>query len=500
MYRYTFALALLMAWGCQHSHEAGESHDAHDHADENIQYTLFTENTEFFIEHGALHAGEESEFLVHVTMLDQYEPCISGKLTLRMGNHSQSVEGPIEPGIYHIPVIPEEEGIFDLQILLQTGDKTESVKGRIHLESHEAGEDENHEDGYDHEGSHGSEGEITFLKEQAWNSNFRVSEVKRGPISTVIPTSGEVISAPGKINRMVANIEGIVLFSNKNLVPGEYVEEGTHLFTISGKSLPRNSFELQYKQASNSLEKSRSEYLRHQKLYALEAISERQFLDSRARYLSDSLRYYSLAESASENGLKVFAPSSGTIHELNVSEGSYVETGQNMLTLSSDRVLLLRADLPQQYHDRAREITDANFRLAYTPQTFSIADFDGKHLATGRSVAENDHYLPVYFELHNDGRLLEGAFAEIYLKTAPVLERLTVPPGAISEEQGASYVYVQLSGESYIKRAVKTGQSDGLLLEILDGLSPGERIVTEGAMLVKAASMVVGVVGDGHSH
>jgi hypothetical protein len=38
------------------------------------------------------------------------------------------------------------------------------------------------------------------------------------------------------------------------------------------------------------------------------------------------------------------------------------------------------------------------------------------------------------------------------------------------------------------------------VVEITDGLEPGERIVTRGAILVKAASVVTGVVGHGHSH
>ncbi len=125
---------------------------------------------------------------------------------------------------------------------------------------------------------------------------------------------------------------------------------------------------------------------------------------------------------------------------------------------------------------------------------------NGRHLATGHSAAENDHYLPVYFELQNDGRLLEGAYAEIYLKTITALEKTIIPLEAISEEQGASYVYVQVSGESYTKRAIVTGQNDGKLVEIIDGLEPGERVVTRGPMLIKAASMVSGAVGDGHSH
>lgn len=499
MYRYTIAMTLLMAWGCQQNPNMSGQADAHDHglSGEPSQLTLFSENTEFFIEHEPLEAGEESEFMVHLTHLDTYKPYTSGSVSLEIDGLSAGSEEAHQPGIFYVSFTPKKAGAFFLNVSILSDGSEESVSAHIHVEDHQS-EDKHPSALHQHEAP--PPGEISFLKEQAWKSPFMVSEVKTGSISTVILTSGELTPAPGKINRVAANIGGIISFANKNLVQGQHVNKGSLLFTISGKTLPQNNFELQVQQASNNLEKSRSEYLRHQKLHAQGAISDRQFLDSRASYRSDSLTYYSLAESTSENGLLVLAPASGTIHELNVSEGEYIETGEVLLTLSSDKVLLLRADLPQQFHLIAGEIKDANFRLAYSRETFSISEFEGRHLATGHSAAENDHYLPVYFELQNDGRLLEGAYAEIYLKTITALEKTIIPLEAISEEQGASYVYVQVSGESYTKRAIVTGQNDGKLVEIIDGLVPGERFVTRGPMLIKAASMVSGAVGDGHSH
>ena len=115
-------------------------------------------------------------------------------------------------------------------------------------------------------------------------------------------------------------------------------------------------------------------------------------------------------------------------------------------------------------------------------------------------MAENDHYLPVIFKLENDGQLLEGAFADVYLQAKEKSNILSVPSTSLAEEQGGHYVYVQASGESYTKRFVTTGENDGLSVEITGGLHAGERVVTLGVMLVKAASMATGVVGDGHSH
>ena len=185
---------------------------------------------------------------------------------------------------------------------------------------------------------------------------------------------------------------------------------------------------------------------------------------------------------------------------MNVSEGQFIDVGQNMVIISSNKTLLLRADLGQQHFDRLGEIVTANFRPAYSDKVYSLEEVNGSLLATGSSVAENDHYLPVMFEITNDGRLLEGAFTEVYLKTGSKNNCLVLPKTALTEEQGGYFVYVQITGESYSKKPVATGYNDGKNVEIIRGLEPGDRVVTKGVMLLKAASMVTGTVGHGHAH
>ena len=87
-----------------------------------------------------------------------------------------------------------------------------------------------------------------------------------------------------------------------------------------------------------------------------------------------------------------------------------------------------------------------------------------------------------------------------FLKSTSRINTLTVPVDALLEEQGTHYLYVQVTGESFTKRTVKPGENDGQRIEILVGLNPGERVVTEGAILLKAAATVTSVAGDGHNH
>ena len=104
------------------------------------------------------------------------------------------------------------------------------------------------------------------------------------------------------------------------------------------------------------------------------------------------------------------------------------------------------------------------------------------------------------FKVTNDGRLLEGAFTEVYLKTGTKDNCLVLPKTALTEEQGEYFVYLQVTGESYSRKPVITGHNDGNNVEIIGGLDPGERVVTKGVMLLKAASMITGTVGHGHAH
>ena len=60
--------------------ENGHAEGAHGHAPGAIAVTLWTEQTEFFMEYPALVIGEEAEFLAHLTDLRDFSPVTQGKL------------------------------------------------------------------------------------------------------------------------------------------------------------------------------------------------------------------------------------------------------------------------------------------------------------------------------------------------------------------------------------------------------------------------------------
>lgn len=591
MYKFGFYLVMasLVMAACDRS---GDTADLHDHTAEpdgpaTVQSTLFTDQYEFFIEYGAMIAGEPSDFLVHVTDLETYDPVRSGSLTIRLGDAQVTADAPVRPGIFEARLVPAVSGSSGIIYTLQgaggttrvhaqtsivsrgahdhTGHQSETAHNhegesvhdhlaeaahdhageKIHDHKAEAADDHAGETVHDHEaeaahdhasesvqssegeethdhiadGMHDhagatsedtvghqhapgspSEGDIVFLKEQAWKSDFMVREVLPAPFSAVVKASGQILAVPGEKKHLAAHTSGMLVFRNKLLVQGARVEKGQPLFVIVAASLSADNFEVRYRELRNQLEQSRSEFRRHKSLYAEQVISERQYIASKTNYINDSIRFYDLASKASGGGLQIIAPISGYIHELNFSEGQYVETGDQLVTISSNEKLLLRADVPMQHYPMVDQVVTANFRTGYSERIYTVDALNGTLLSRGSSVAENDHFIPVYFEVTNDGTLLEGAFVEFFLKTREQEQAIAVPAGAISEEQGVHYCYLQVTGESYTKQAVTVGENDGKLFRITSGLKQGDRLVTEGVMLLKAASLVVGDAGHGHAH
>ena len=105
------------------------------------------------------------------------------------------------------------------------------------------------------------------------------------------------------------------------------------------------------------------------------------------------------------------------------------------------------------------------------------------------------------FEIDNNGGLLPGAFVELFILADDRRPVLSVPSGALVEEMGNYFVYVQLTPEFFEKREVSIGRTDGVRTEVTSGLTGTERVVSRGAVLLKVAQAAGGLDAEsGHHH
>jgi multidrug efflux pump subunit AcrA (membrane-fusion protein) len=122
-------------------------------------------------------------------------------------------------------------------------------------------------------------------------------------------------------------------------------------------------------------------------------------------------------------------------------------------------------------------------------------------VAFGGMVDPVSRTVPVVFEFPNpDERLRVGMFVTARVYTGEVQEALVVPAGALVNDAGTDVAYVQLGGERFERRVVRTGLRDGDRVAIVAGLEPGERVVSRGAYLVHLAAGAPADAGHGHAH
>ena len=491
---------LVIVPGCNNEH--GHSHDdgGHSHGLEvgTISHTIWTDKTELFVEFTPLVARQITIFAAHFSSMEDFKAIEKGSLTVSLIRNGKgirhTVNGPGSPGIFRPALQPKEKGIYQLIFDIQTGE----IDDKIVIDS--VFVYENIEEAIVANPAEPKGNEISFLKEQAWKIDFAIEQVKRQSIHQVIKTSGKIEARQGDETLITAKASGIVFFNLINTRIGNEVNSNKVLFTISGEGIADNNIEFRYAAAKAEYEKADVDYERGKELIKEKIISQKSFHELKAKFEVTKINFDIISANYSKGGQQIRTPFAGFIKNIMVSDGQYVQSGEPLAVITQNKKLIIHADVSQKYFAELPQISSANFKTAYDPVVYSIDDFNGKILSYGKTVGNKANYLPVYFEIDNKGKLLSGSFVEVYLKTIPVKNAVVISQQAIMEDYENHYVFVQTAGESFEKRNVKIGISDGMLTQILSGVNEGEWVVTKGAYQVKMASMSSAIPAHGHSH
>ena len=109
--------------------------------------------------------------------------------------------------------------------------------------------------------------------------------------------------------------------------------------------------------------------------------------------------------------------------------------------------------------------------------------------------------IPVIFDVANHDDLLRiGQSLSVRLGTGEAAERVSVPLSAVVDDGGRPVVFVQVAGESFQRRAVRTGPTERGYVQILEGVQPGERVVSKGAYSIRLAALSTQIPAHGHVH
>jgi RND family efflux transporter MFP subunit len=339
---------------------------------------------------------------------------------------------------------------------------------------------------HSHEAHDHGEDAITFPVDQQKKIDFEVVEVVTEPLYQVIRTSAQIVPSQEGEKILTATTSGIVSFENKDLVQGLDVKAGQILFSIDNDEMADGSLAVRRQEIEAEYEKAKTEYERKQTLAEDKIISESELLDAKTEYLKAQKYYDNMLQNYPEGKTLHRATITGAISEILVPNNSYVEAGQAIMTLAQNDKLYLRADVQSKYYPVLKDIKTANVRtndgIVYT-----INELGGRLLSYGKTTDINNPLIPVTFEIKNNGNLIPGSFVEIFITAESNKMGVMLPNSAIVEEMGIYCVFVQTCVDSFEKRIITKGVTDGSKTQILKGVTAGERVVSKGAVNVKLA-------------
>ena len=250
----------------------------------------------------------------------------------------------------------------------------------------------------------------------------------------------------------------------------------------------------QVAQARAELSIAEANHKRNQELVAQNFISQRS-LDESAAALEVSRAKLSLAQATLQR-LQVLAPFDGITGLKQINVGDYLKDGADMVNVEDIDAVLLDFRLPERFQAKVRAGQKAQLTVDALPgRPFSaiVQAVDPLIEANGRSVGVRGCID------NRQQQLRPGMFARVNAVFGSRDNALVIPEEAIIPQGGRTFVVKVVNGAKPDERvservAVKVGLRQPGKVEILEGLSAGDTVVTAGHQRLQKDGTAVRVV------
>lgn len=315
-----------------------------------------------------------------------------------------------------------------------------------------------------------------------------IVELTQRPL--MAPVTGKVTYDETRTSRVSSPIAGRVIGSIVEL--GAHVHKDDALVELDSPELGQT--QSAHASAISDLNLANRTFQRKQELYANDVIpvkdleqaeadlnSARSMVE-RARLKLANLGIHTMRL---DDRFILHAPISGTITERNINPGMEVrpDLAVPLFVISDLTQLWVEMDIFEKdiglIHVGAHVLLQVP---AYPEERFSATVS-----YIGQMVDETSRTVKVRGTLSNaENRLLPAMFASIEIQSDPEDMAVVVPLTALFTEDESVWLYVNMGNYHYQKRLVKVGLRIKDRAVILDGLKPGERLVIDGALLLRA--------------
>lgn len=263
---------------------------------------------------------------------------------------------------------------------------------------------------------------------------------------------------------------------------GEYVRKGTLLAKINDAPL-----QAQLKKLQAQIPLAKDRVYRQQTLLEKDAVSQEAYEAVQTEY--DKLMADIELVKANIAQTELRAPFDGVVGIRSLSEGAYASPSTKVVKLSQVSQLKIDFSVPESYASDIRRGTRIKFRMSdsdgimreYSAAVYAV---EGKIDAATRTLRVR----ALYANTRRD--IIPGRFVSVEITRRQIDDAISVPSEAIIPEMGRNIVYLYRNGKASPQEIV-TGIRTASRVQVIEGLQPGDTLLTTGIMQLRTGSNVI---------
>jgi Cu(I)/Ag(I) efflux system membrane fusion protein len=341
-----------------------------------------------------------------------------------------------------------------------------------------------------------SAGSVALTPQQVRQLGVTFATVALRPLSNEVRTVGTVVVNETRLAKVTPKFSGYVEKLYVNFV-GQPVRRGEALAAIFSPDLVAAEQELLVSaRLSRTLGASAVPGVPGNTTDLLTAAKER----LRLWDVSDAQINEVLTSGRPMRTVTLSAPASGFVIDKKVVQGQSIQAGAELYTIADLSDVWVEAQLREE--DAGRVAIGATAILQLT--SYPGRPFAGRVTFIDPMLGEQARTVKARITVPNsDGRLKPGMYATVILNSS-TQSALTVPRSAVVQTGERAIVFVDLGNGRLNAQTVRLGRTGGDYVEVLSGLTSGQRVVTSAQFLIDSESnlgevmkSMIGMQGQG---
>lgn len=353
------------------------------------------------------------------------------------------------------------------------------------------------------EEGHAEEGEIQLTSQQMVEQGLKVAVASTGLVEKLTTLPGKLVVNTDQQAHISPNFSGHV--EQVNVALGQSVQKGQTLAVLIVPELIDQQANLRMAQVN--LDLARKDYQREQQLWS-QGISAKQdyqraenaYRQAQITVQSSQARLNALGASGNNNGrFLIKAPISGVISKKDIVVGENVQLADQLFVIENLKDLWLEFNLPNTSNIQLQVGQILNFKTNGSDQNYQakVQTLNPEaDLQTGR--------LQVRAKVTTQADVLRpNVLVNVFVTDAQAKTALRVQKKALQQVEGKPVVFVIESEEKglvHLKaQPIEVGVSsqDGQWLEVISGLTEGQKYIADGSFLLKS-ELEKDEAGHGH--